>query len=762
MIRWVALLLLLLGPGVLRAETIRVRAGEHEGFSRLVLEFPAAPQWAFGRVDGGYEFRPTPGEINYDLAEVFRLIPRARIAALEDRGQGRLFLAVSCACHADAFDLRQGRVVLDIKDGVPAGADAPFEARLPDLRPVAASDPPRTGTTSLERARAGLPLFPPGPVASPSPVAQLPEESPVARDILQDDPPQERVLAIETALLEQIARATAQGLLDPNLEAVQIRREEMAPPAPDQPVEAEPPPLPTPATPQGHVAIETSVDRAAAAEPQILRTDTGADCLPPEYFDVAAWGDPIDHGAQIATYRTDLVGEFDIPDAVALTRLARYYVYLTFGAEAKALLRQFPDAIERADLLAVLADVVDRGHSDVAPALAAQMVCDSPAALWSILVQPELRRGQSINAPAAILAFTTLPAHLREYLGPGLVARFLEIGDVDSADAIRAAVGRGALAPSGDLSLLDARMDLAMGDLGDATTSLDEAISQADGALPDALLTRVDSALAAGQSVPPDLIALLSSLAFERRGTDLGQQLKAAEIRARAALPDFDAAFAELDRAQRDGTLAPGTLETLWSDVFGQIAERGADASFLQMVVPRLAQAQSLAPEKRRALAARFLSMSLPGPARQLLFGDGAPPVPEDRLLYARAALQENNPDVAVSYLAGIDGPEAKSLRAQAFDLAGDHPAAMQLYGELGDAQGQQRAAWLGGLWPAVEAIDPGAEGAAARLMAAPPAALPETPIAQSRALVEASREVRATLDRLLQDVPPPGADAGS
>ena len=63
------------------AQTVRVKSGEHEDFSRLVLYFPERPEYEVVETDGGYELR-ADGAYSYDVDGVFRLIPRDRIAGL--------------------------------------------------------------------------------------------------------------------------------------------------------------------------------------------------------------------------------------------------------------------------------------------------------------------------------------------------------------------------------------------------------------------------------------------------------------------------------------------------------------------------------------------------------------------------------------------------------------------------------------------------------------------------------------------------------
>ena len=51
-----ALVLWVLLAGQLAAAPVLVKTGEHEGFTRLVMEFPAPVDWQMGRSADGAEF----------------------------------------------------------------------------------------------------------------------------------------------------------------------------------------------------------------------------------------------------------------------------------------------------------------------------------------------------------------------------------------------------------------------------------------------------------------------------------------------------------------------------------------------------------------------------------------------------------------------------------------------------------------------------------------------------------------------------------
>lgn len=769
------------------ARTVTVRSGDHADFSRLLLKSDFGLDWKFGRVEGGYEFRPAREDIDWNLRGVFDRISHDRVADLHDLGGGRMFIHVTCPCHGDAFVLRDGQVVIDIKDGaVPGG---PFEARLPapDASGSAANRTaePATSPAGPDKMpdRAGLPVTLPQPAAPemlPVLEPRFPGMDPWLENVAtvpepaQDSAGASAVQAAnlsESELLEQIAKAAAQGLLDADLSRLEDDIAGITPP-PVLPTEPEEKPVfpPQSLAPASHISVESAVDRALP-EPasEVGTTENGLQCISSEFFDVASWGSDPASGSDLGSLRTALLDELDRPVPSAVTALVRYYVFLSFGAEAEALLRRYPDGVERPGLLMAMAQIMDRGSAENAEALEPQMACDSPAALWATLAQPALVRGQPIDTAALTLAFAALPVHLRTHLGPDLARKFIDIGDTATASLLQSAIARGTERDAPALGLLSAQLELADGAPARAARELETIIQRDSPELPEALLARVEAALQANKAVAPDEIALLESVAFEHMHQEDVTRLQVAIIRARAADGDFAGAFADLE-APKFGKAPVGEDAAKLTEVlFHQLATDASDADFLRFALPRLDTASDFTPALRRALAGRFLDLGFTSQARHILDGGGALPEADDRILFARAALAENRPEVAVGYLAGLHGEEAERMRATALESAGDFAGAVRIFTQIGDQPGVVQAAWRGGLWDRVTGSDAGAKAAAAAMMRAPQAgasgegAAADTPLARSQGLVETSRAAREVLSGLLSDVsaPTPAAKIG-
>ena len=162
MMRRLILAALLVMAGQASAQTAKVTSGEHDGFSRLVVELPAPGDWQFGRTVDGYALSVSAPPAAYDLAGVFKLIRRDRLAAIAvDASTGNLQIGLACPCYAIPFEFRPGIIVIDIRDGAPPDGSS-FEQPLTPAPRSAGATKCRTGRKGADaptRSGGALGLF---------------------------------------------------------------------------------------------------------------------------------------------------------------------------------------------------------------------------------------------------------------------------------------------------------------------------------------------------------------------------------------------------------------------------------------------------------------------------------------------------------------------------------------------------------------------------------------------------------------------------
>ncbi|MGY6410609.1 MAG: hypothetical protein ACXIUV_06250 [Alkalilacustris sp.] len=739
------------GPAL--SQSLTMRSGEHASFTRLTLPVPAGQSWQVGRTEDGYGVRLPDLQASIDTSEVFARIPRSRLSDLRIVSQGVDLILGCTACHANAF--RAGSLlVIDIRDGA-ASADARFEARLsgPRLQPL----PLESGfdwRTRFVTAPAMDAEQPIGGNGDNAPTLSLYEQAGPARDLLA----------------RQLARAAAQGLITAGSQVT--RPGQLSPEAMEGAAD-----LAQAALRNLRIDAQTGLDRARTNGQRVGTDRDGMACPPDHLFDVASWADHRPIARQIAHRRAGLLGEFDRPVSEAVEALARIYVHAGFGAEAVDLLTNMPFA--GAEYLLDMARLLDEALPLEGSRLARHVGCDGPVALWAVLAAEDLRTAGVIDRAAVRRAFSVLPHHLRRHLGPALAQRFLELGDTETALAIRSAILRTSSETERDrLPVLEAALEMAQGRPEAAST---RAATAADGNAPsahEAVAVMAEARIAAGQPIAPGTLQDLIALAQEHRGTPLGRRLVQLEAIALTDDGRFDAAFATRDRLSRlpDGSLA---AEQLSRELLARLAHRESDEGLLPRIFAEQAwRGGQLLPEDQLQLAQRLLDSGFPEEALDV-FGSAEVPGDAAAAVMAQAALALGRPGAALRSLAGREGPEMARLRAEALLASGDHDAATGIFRDAGDPEAAVRAAWLGGDWADVARHRDGDDGllAARAWMTSPdgapaeqafpdpagpsPVAMPGVPseraLAEAHALLAASAELRSLVDGTLAAHPAPG-----
>lgn len=764
-------------PIVGQAEIVTLRSGEHADFSRLVLQLSEQSDWQIGRTVEGYELRIEAEEIEFDTSKVFDRIPRNRITGFATPKASHLVVQVPNGFHLDAFEIRAGRIVIDIKNG-PASVDSIFENRFAEqndlaereITPEESSPGKQSNLAMFEQTASSilgdtkqaersdlsdvvaqdvfpLPLFSATPEESTQ--APLPLELPSERS--------ERVIQMEAALIKQLSRAASQGLIVADIEDPQAAIQEMIAPR-ETAIKSTVLPEDPPPGDLSHVRIKTRVDldsREENGKPKL--TSSGGECLPGSKFDIASWGPELVPLLDLAEYRGALIGEFDTAEASEIRDLARYYIFLGFGAEAKSTLREFGVIAQDADILNAMADVMDQGQAAAMGRLEGQLTCSGPSAMWSALAAPRILKGDEINRVAILQAFSALPLHLRRHLGPILSERFLGIGDTDVASSIRGAIQRAPGKHGEGVDMLDAKLELSLGHDEVATRKL-EAIVREGGALaPEALATLIETKLAADATIPKPMIADAMALSFVLQKTSLGTRLSKLSIVATIQNGESSLALDRIAQAQREGALESDILEALSNDAYLSLAKNAADIEFMRRSLSPAARGKiaGLTSEPRRAIAGRMLDLGFASQARDVLSAVQNIPEPEDRYLFARAALMQGRPQVAVGYLAGIEGDEAELLRARAFQAAKDETRAAEVFESLNKINEAARSAWRAGDFSRVERIGSPQEQTVANLATDPPSN-PQLGLATNRALVAKSAASREAFNELIRSLPNP------
>ncbi|MEM6637750.1 MAG: hypothetical protein AAF667_17880 [Pseudomonadota bacterium] len=792
------------------AERVVLRGDEHGDLTRLVFYFGGTPDWQVTETGSGFDISFGFDTLELETAQISDGAELARIAGIDvDAGSARVSIATGCDCQVKPYLLTEGILVLDLSgssepiidpatiedtQGVePAGVPEDGPARMPEglasnllLTPAPGAQAQRFsdayfasrfgGTTQQDSAaletRAGVEDA--GPVAERADgrrfEQQITDEAGAPAGLGPAALRNRRLELTRDLVVRELARATSQGLLEvnPNSPEVTVRRTPgMGGAAPDgldlAALSAALDALP-------NARARTSMDQGNRTT--VLDTRQNADgnyCIPDTALEISAWGGAGTLDRQIAEFRQRLVGEFDQPDTQAILELARRYLYLSFGAEARALLDAFTIEGSEARRLRTMAEIMDNGFAASPGVFGDQLSCQTNAAFWAVLAQPEISRNSIVDRPAVLRAFSAMPLHLRRHLGPTLALRFLEAGDRNTSFALRDAIARAPGEHGEAFDWLAANIDRDLGDLPAANSRLD-ALAAKDGTLAaKALVKRVELAIQNGGTLPSGTVDSVAALAFEYRGTRDGAELARAYVLANIVDGRYDEALSSLLRIETGETTEQDVFPQLWSQLGSGMAGAPDDALFLSAYYRHRAtlSSRTLSEDATRALANRLLVVGLSEEAVRVMEWRKGPLAPESHLLKANAAVRAGELDVANRELSGLEGPEADRLRAELAAVSGEHIKAAEIFARLGDTEREVALSWRTGDWARVAGSGEGVLLDAASLMReAPPGpvasatAVGATPISDNTERLAESRRIRALLTDLLDasGAPEPGS----
>lgn len=580
------------------AQGVVVQSGDHAGFTRLVARIGADRQWQVTRNGREIHIAFTPDAPSFDLSRVYDLISRDRLRDVRDLDGLALSLACDCTVSVTRYQTRYA--VIDIADA----GDTP-------------QPPEPTVDLPLFTGRATLPQRP-GPT-----LPTLPETPALVT-------PQPAGFALDDAgdlLAEQLARATAAGLLDPAPGQPFSVGDPL--PRPDPPSEP-PPPTAAPAQP---AAVPAPINAANAYD---LNLGTGTDrmtisaassCIPAPARAVTEWPGGIGFFNGVGRLRATVYDDRGQLDAGKALELAELYLVHGFGAEAAFWLgeMQSPPAFHSA-----MADFMDHRTMGVFGTFADQELCADDLLLWLFL--SDRNAEPLVETTAAILAqYYALPTPLRDMLGPDLARAFVRAGQGGAALEVRAALIRGDRLSPQDIAFLDLDLPGTPAPPESTLTPANAGTARADTALSHRLMTQIRTN---GTANPTDLTAADALVLETDPGLTQGGLRHAAAL-GHALSGNIEGTLAHLSpRGPRDAE----AIGPVFADILSALMALDETAPLLLLLSSdEFGQFGDFPnPAFRRQVAEFLLVRGLPGIARDLILAGGSDHE-RDRVLLSRA-----------------------------------------------------------------------------------------------------------------------------
>ncbi|MEO1025840.1 MAG: hypothetical protein AAFX07_09835 [Pseudomonadota bacterium] len=724
------------------AETVQISASEKAGATRIVLDFKKRPTWSMQRKGVGYRFQfSSISPLRFDLSRLFQAIDRSRVSDVRALGNNALEIDLACRCALIPNDVGETSILFDVVDVImqqPEVQTQPPSLSMPDSGETTTgiSVAPQNGKVDL---KSPLPLG--SAVLSPAP-------TPVALDILGSafelhQSPDARDGAAVNMMARALARAISQGLVDANPGSLTGDTRGFSDGLANL-------------SGSGNLSVVTGFDSVIPSDlEEVGPVPSGKACLANRHADVASWGEINDH-TTLGSLRSESIAEDGRVTPEGATALARYYIFLGFGSEARRT-SSFMTPSTDLDVILALADIMDRGSSN-AEILEDQVSCAGAISLWALLASPIDQADAPESTNDLLTAFSGLPAHLRVHLGPLLSERLHDLGLQEQARTAINAATRGGNR-SEESKLARARLDLGGTHAPDARNTLTNLANSTSVTAAGALLELLKDAEARDMAPNPSWVEDAPTLVAALEGTEIAERLNLAGLKGLIALGRYD------DFRQAISRDSPGVTDTrrrsLGIEALSSALHKGDDAQFLktEIALSDLVKPQDLGRRARVDVAERFVDLGLPERAKDYVFDE--PATREELRVTARVLTDLGAEQAALELVRRTELNDAKDILAETFVAAGDDDAAIAAFESAGDLRQARAAAIRTGSWDWVAENGEDDVAFAAATLRGRDEALKTAEPGTNGALILESRERRARILDLLANTAPQvdGAD---
>lgn len=358
---------------------------------------------------------------------------------------------------------------------------------------------------------------------------------------------------------------------------------------------------------RSNLSVTTGIDRDLSVISNVPPTASGGVCLPDRSVNLNEWGDAYD-SSLLGKLRSQLIAENGEITPNGALKLARFYIVLGFGSEAKSLLPYIQNISDR-EIITALAEILDSGKTDT-EIFQGQIFCDGAVSLWATLAYPISDAEVPRNTSHILVTFSGLPVHLRSHLGPLLAGRLRDAGLVDEARTALNAVTRSGI-QNVESTLIEAKMGLTSTRPELARTQLLELASGTGIPAAEALLELLRDA--DRSEVPPSIswVDDVPSLVRATKGTRVAADLNLAGLNGMIWLQRFDEV--RLGLVEGGPGLTDATRQDLAVQALTSAAEHASDEEFLRSAIgfEKFSQYDAFGRSQRLKIAERLADLGL-------------------------------------------------------------------------------------------------------------------------------------------------------
>ncbi len=710
-------------------QVVSVQSGEHDGFSRLVLTIDPNVNWQLDTRRGMAAIRFPDQVLSFTTAQVFDRISTDRIGgvtAAQLENGAELQLELDCKCEVKTFAFNNNYIVIDVFDGPPLDPIEVAETTAlwqPDSLPfIQPPNIPARFTAFVMAAAPQQPELLPDPPKqmaaesvpetamlaapqAPDMVAEIigtsdemniaPDEDLVAgmEDmagavvsdmnavvVAQDDPEMlARIEEAQSQLLAQLTRAADQGLVNFVPVPAPVEVAEVLP-------ESEPELMPEPLDPElmQQLSARTAYSQGTEdALTEIVNQFAMPQCLDDAVFSMEGWGGEGGFSSQLASLRSGLLGEFDMPDTEIAKEIVQLYLRYGLGAEARLILSETGMELENTALYNDMAALIESEPARVLGPVREGAGCGGAHEMWYLAAG--LGDYQVLEPLTITDTFSNYPIEVRAQIGPPLAQAFISRGQVDAGHVVLEIVRRAESGVTPAQRMAEAQVMEAQGNLSGAAKVYRELALGNGEKAPEALIAYARAVLTGGETLPETLLLDLESSAFFNRNTEFADPLRLWEIKVRAKVAGADAALAQIEEMLAERPDLSRELIDITTDVFANSsAATLGDYPYAQMVL-RFADLLDQGPAgdvARLKIAEEMATIGLPETALDVLAPNLSRTTAEARYVQAAAYVQLFQPMQALAVLAEDESLTGYKIRLSAYLQMEDFTAVAQLLNE--------------------------------------------------------------------------------
>ena len=673
---WIAGALVLMAQS-LSANEIEIRAGAHDGFTRLVFHASTSIDRFIVPVRNGLRFVFPEHSGGFDTSSTFKRITRQNVVSVVAR-ENEVYIGLSCECKYKTFPAGANMVVLDILDQDPAS-----DIMISSSAPSGSLSTAKWAQMSIFDQK-GEELFNTDKITL-SVTHHLGAHS-VLSDVAADEFMWEEggISFLQERMIQEIGLAAySKGFAAGNEELLSIGN--VKSPFKNGSTLDESVSLPNvrfinsraenSITHRGHGDLPVVVPAPRKREPP--REDY---CRKVVNLDTTKWVSSTDFSREIADKRKALYSNVDHMESGAVLSLAKAYLYFGFGLEAREVLELDARTSDAQDILSAVSEIIQNGYSQKAEILEKYATCTNNFAFWSYLADQESDLLDGGKVDQVMRAFDELPAYLKMIVWPYLGRKLLDDGlDIAAAKAGRSLERADTPLDSG-AKIVMADLALAQGNPSAAQEKLIEVVSSNSTESVMALYRIVNSGSEAGLGDIEDLRSLMLSYSRELRDDSESADLRKEQVFALANVGLFEESFGAL--LSLKGHLSDREFSELRDSVIGVFIDTADDAQFLLLALSyEMLLMENLSPDASIAVANRLMNIGFPELAETILNANiEGKEVVEADLLKARISLALSKPHAALAHMADLSSGEAATMRMRANLSLGKYEEALSIY----------------------------------------------------------------------------------